>query len=159
MFCMRVNSSRSAGSSVMASTAATIMREVLGVGQRLEQPPFLRFQREHRQERDGDHQQREEARARRLPSRLRSRRAGSRCLRPLRSHSSSFLCVCSTTTMAASTIAPMAMAIPPSDMMLAVMPISAHRNEGDQDRERDREDGNQRARDMPEEQQDHQRRR
>ena len=36
--------------------------EVLGVGQRLEQPAFLRFERQHRQERDGDHQQREEAR-------------------------------------------------------------------------------------------------
>jgi len=31
------------------------------------------------------------------------------------------LCVCSTTTIAASTIAPMATAMPPRDMMLAVM--------------------------------------
>ena len=44
-------------------------------------------------------------------------------MRPVRSHSSSFLCVCSTTTMAASTIAPMAIAIPPSDMMFDVSPI------------------------------------
>ena len=36
--------------------------EVLRVGQRLEQPPFLRFERQHRQERHGDDQQREEAR-------------------------------------------------------------------------------------------------
>jgi len=34
--------------------------QVLGVGERLEQPAFLRFQRQHRQERDGDHEQREE---------------------------------------------------------------------------------------------------
>ena len=41
---------------------------------------------------------------------------------PVRLRSSSFLCVCSTTTMAASTSSPIAMAMPPSDMMLAVMP-------------------------------------
>ncbi len=41
---------------------------------------------------------------------------------PARLCSSSFLCVCSTTTMAASTSSPMAMAIPPSDMMFAVIP-------------------------------------
>ena len=33
------------------------------------------------------------------------------------------MCVCSTTTMAASTIAPMAIAMPPSDMMFDVSPI------------------------------------
>ena len=38
-------------------------------------------------------------------------------------HSSSFLCVCSTTTMAASTSAPVAMAIPPSDITLNESPI------------------------------------
>ncbi len=43
--------------------------------------------------------------------------------RPAASHSSSFLWVCSTTTMAASPRAPMAMAMPPSDMMLAVRPM------------------------------------
>ncbi len=44
-------------------------------------------------------------------------------LRPSRSHLSSRLCTFSTTMMAASTIAPMAMAIPPRDMMFAVSPI------------------------------------
>ena len=42
--------------------------EVLGVGERLEQAAFLRFQRQHRQEGDGNHQQREEAGAAALPS-------------------------------------------------------------------------------------------
>ena len=46
---------------------------------------------------------------------------GSLC--PDASHASSFLCTFSTTMIAASTIAPMAMAIPPRDMMLAVRPI------------------------------------
>ena len=44
-------------------------------------------------------------------------------LRPLFSHSSSFLCVCSTTTMEASTSSLNAMATPASDMILALMPI------------------------------------
>ena len=42
---------------------------------------------------------------------------------PDASHVSSFLCTFSTTMIAASTIAPMAIAIPPSDMMFAVNPI------------------------------------
>ena len=37
-------------------------REVLRVGERLEEPPLLVDEREHRQERDRDHQQREEDR-------------------------------------------------------------------------------------------------
>ena len=37
--------------------------EVLRVGERLEEPALLRFEREDRQEGDRDHQQREEARA------------------------------------------------------------------------------------------------
>ena len=37
--------------------------EGLCIGQRLEQPSFLRLQGKHGDERDGDHQQREEARA------------------------------------------------------------------------------------------------
>ncbi len=36
-------------------------REALGVGQRLEQPPFLRFEGQHRQKRHRDDQQRKEA--------------------------------------------------------------------------------------------------
>ena len=41
---------------------------------------------------------------------------------PLRCASSSFLCVCSTTTIAASTSSPIAIAMPPSDMMFADIP-------------------------------------
>ena len=41
---------------------------------------------------------------------------------PDRWRSSSFLCVCSTTTIAASTSSPIAIAIPPRDMMFAVIP-------------------------------------
>ena len=41
---------------------------------------------------------------------------------PSRCASSSFLCVCSTTTIAASTSSPIAIAMPPSDMMFAVIP-------------------------------------
>ena len=45
-------------------------RERLGVGERLEHPPFLRLERQHREERHRDHEQREEARRRHLPDRL-----------------------------------------------------------------------------------------
>ncbi len=45
-------------------------------------------------------------------------------MEPVLARSSSFLCVCSTTTIAASTSSPIAMAMPPSDMMLAVMPMA-----------------------------------
>ena len=44
--------------------------EGLGVGERLEQPPFLRFQREDRQERHGDDEQAEEQRRPDLDGRL-----------------------------------------------------------------------------------------
>ena len=44
--------------------------------------------------------------------------------RPSACQCSNFLWVCSTTTIAASTIAPIAMAIPPRDMMFAVKPIA-----------------------------------
>ena len=44
-------------------------RERLGVGERLEQPPFLRLERQHREKRHGDHEQREEARRRYFPDR------------------------------------------------------------------------------------------
>ena len=42
---------------------------------------------------------------------------------PSRCACSSFLCVCSTTTIAASTNSPIAIAMPPSDMIFAVIPI------------------------------------
>src|SRR5438477_348339 len=49
--------------------------------------------------------------------------------RPSAIQCSSFLCVCSTTTIAASTIAPIATAIPPSDMMFAVFPLAVELDE------------------------------
>src|SRR5207248_6627364 len=71
-------------------------------------------------------------------------------------HSSNFLWVCSTTTMAASTSAPVAMAIPPRDITLNESPMrwngtataSTVRGSG--------QDGDRGARRMPQEQQDHQ---
>jgi hypothetical protein len=45
-------------------------RERLGVGERCEHPPFLRLERQYREERDSDHEQREEARRRHLLDRL-----------------------------------------------------------------------------------------
>ena len=42
-------------------------RERLGVSERLEQPPFLRLECQHREERHGNHEQRVEARRRDLP--------------------------------------------------------------------------------------------
>ena len=45
-------------------------RERLGVGERLEQPPFLRLECQHREERHGDHEQREEAGRRDFPDRF-----------------------------------------------------------------------------------------
>ena len=59
--CVKV--SRSAGIERDGQHRGHDHPEGLGVGQRLEQPSFLRLQGEHRNERDGDHQQREEARA------------------------------------------------------------------------------------------------
>ena len=60
-------------------------RQRLRVGERLEQPAFLRLEREHRQERDRDHQQREEAGRRHLLHRLDDhRRVVDRLARPAR---------------------------------------------------------------------------
>ena len=93
--------------------------EGLGVGERLEEPPFLILEREDRQERDHDHEQAEEQRRphflgrrdERRPARL--RRGGSR---------STCLCAFSIMTIAASTMAPSAIAMPPRLMMLEPMP-------------------------------------
>ncbi len=61
--------------------------EGLGVGERLEQPAFLRFQREDRQEGDGDDEQAEEERGadldRGLDQHLAARLARRRALKPL----------------------------------------------------------------------------
>ena len=53
---------------------------------------------------------------------------------------SSCLCAFSTRTIAASTMAPIAIAIPPRLMMLELMPRNVHRDEGERDRDRKRQD-------------------
>ena len=58
----RTNSSMSTGTSVTDSSAPPGHGEGLRVGERLEEPPFLILEREHRQERDHDHEQAEEQR-------------------------------------------------------------------------------------------------
>ena len=55
--------------------------------------------------------------------------------------------------MEASTRAPMAMAMPPSDMMLAEIPMRLQRQEGDQHRDRNGDDRDEGARDVPQEDQ------
>ena len=52
-----VKNSRMAGSSVIANTAAMAMEKVLGEGERLKQPSFLRFQGEDGHKRNRDDQQ------------------------------------------------------------------------------------------------------
>jgi hypothetical protein len=64
---------------------------------------------------------------------------------------SSFLCAFSIITTAASTIAPMAMAMPPSDMMLALTALESHDEEGRQHAQRQGDDGHQRRAQVPEE--------
>ena len=93
--------------------------EGLGEGERPEQPPLGPLQREHRQERDGDDQQREEDRPPDLDQRRASPPPGAGPGVRRVSQSSSRLWTFSTTMMAASTMAPMAMAMPPRLMMLA----------------------------------------
>ena len=105
-------------------------REGLGEGQRLKEPSGLSFQREDRDERDGDDQQRKEERAAHL---ARGMQDGFDLARELvrsplladRACSSS-LWAFSIMMIAASTMAPMAMAMPPSDMMFAVRCIAAN---------------------------------
>ena len=55
--------------------------------------------------------------------------------------------------MTASTIAPMAMAMPPSDMMFELMPCAYMIEERDQHRDRQDDDGHQRAAQVQQEQQ------
>ena len=98
----------------------------LGERERREQPPLLRLQREDRQERQRDDQQREEQRRPHLdrglgdqrPALGQRRRAGRAAPRTPR-------CACARSRPArspASTIAPSAMAMPPSDRMFALTP-------------------------------------
>ena len=66
--CPRMKSIIRTGTSV-TDRSGDDHREGLGERQRLEEPPFLRLEREHRQERHGDDQQREEERRPDLPAR------------------------------------------------------------------------------------------
>lgn len=67
-------------------------------------------------------------------------------------HSSSRLCAFSIITMAASTIAPTAIAIPPSDMILAFSPLEVHDDKGDTQAKRQRDNRHQGRTYVPQEQ-------
>ena len=117
----RMNRSRSAGAKRDRQQRRDEHDERLRVGERLEQPPRLAGQREHRQERHRDDQQREEDRRRDLLGRLDQqrvpvarpgRRAPASCAPPRSSRS------------AASTVAPIAMAMPPRLMIVDGMSSS-----------------------------------
>ena len=97
-------------------------REGLRVGERLEEPSRLGLQREDRQEPDRDDQKRKEERRPDLLGRLDDHLASGPPGRPRASHSSSFLWAFSTMMIEASTIAPIAMAIPLRLMMFEVTP-------------------------------------
>ena len=78
-------------------------------------------------------------------------------LRPAASHSSSRRCTFSTRMIEASTMAPMAMAMPPSDMMLAVSCCCCIGMKASSDAHRNGEDRDQRAAQVEQEDHDHQR--
>ena len=67
------------------------------------------------------------------------------------------LCAFSIMMMTASTIAPMAMAMPPSDMMFELIPCQYMTTNDDQHRNRQNDDGDQRAAEMQEERNAHER--
>jgi hypothetical protein len=110
----RENISRSAGSSVIVSTAATTMARVLVYASGRNSRPSCASRVS-----TGRNDTAITSSAKKLgpPTSFTASRMTSRYWSPppLLSHSSNFLCVCSTTTMAASTSAPIAIAIPPSD--------------------------------------------
>ena len=145
----------SAGVSVIASSAANAIDQVLVNASGRNSRPSVRLEREDGQERHGDHEQREEHRAAHLlqRGRIRPPRA-ARCGPPV-SQSSSRLCTFSTMMIEASTMAPIATAMPPSDMMLAFSPWPVHRDEREQHRDRQRQDRDQRAAEVEQEQHDH----
>ena len=127
--------------------------ERLGVRERLEQPARLAGQREHRQERDRDDQQREEDRRRDLlapPRRAAGggRRPGGAC--------SSFLCDASIITISASTVAPIAIAMPPRLMIVDGMSSRYIGMNGERDAIGRLQDRQQRAAEVEQEQDDHQ---
>ena len=131
-------------------------REVLGVGQRFEQAAFLRFQSQHGQERNGDHQQREEA-------------GRADHLHRLNNHGA----VVSLATAALPFLQPLVGLLDHDDRGVhhgsnrdgdatkrhdvRVEPHGAHRDEADEDRHWDRDDWNRRAGEVPEEDENHQR--
>ena len=120
----------------------------LGVGERLEEPALLRLEGEDRQERDGDDQQAEEQRRSdlaaggddRFRAAIRPACSRSRCLWAF-----------SIITIAASTMAPIAMAMPPRLMMFELRPSSCMAMNGDQHADRQHDDGHQRAAHVQEE--------
>ncbi len=131
-------------------------REVLGVGQRFEQAAFLRFESQHGQERNGYHQQREEARPRDHLHRFNDHGA-----------------VVSLAPVALPFLQPLVGLLDHDDRGVhhgsdgdgdaterhdvRAEPHGAHRDKGDEDRHRDRDDWNRRAGEVPEEDENHQR--
>ena len=89
-------------------------RERLGVRERHKEPPGLARQREDRQEADRDQQEREEDR----PADLLARVDDDALAIAPGGAAASRTCAFSISTMTASASSPMAMAMPPSDMML-----------------------------------------
>ena len=150
---MRVNSMRSAGSSVIARTRGDRHREVLRVGERLEEPALLVDQREDRQEGDRDHEQREEDRRPDLLQRLQADRvevalaaAGDPLLEPL-------VGVLDLDDRAVDQHADRDRdAGERHDVRRE--PHEVQRDEGEEDRDRDGDDRDDRRRDVPEEEQD-----
>ena len=119
----RVNKSRIAGSSVMARTAAMAIENVLvKASGRNRRPSWASRAKIGRKETAMTSSEKKLG----PPTSLTAVTTTSRNDpgRPAACQCSSFLWVCSTTTMAASTMAPMATAIPPSDMMFAVSPMA-----------------------------------
>ena len=117
----RVKRSRIAGSSVIASTAAIAIEKFLVKASGLKSRPSCASSAKM-----GRNETAITSSEKKLgpPTSFTAAMTTSRKSpgRPSACQRSSFLCVCSTTTMAASTMAPIATAMPPSDMMLAVSP-------------------------------------
>src|ERR1035441_4609681 len=153
---LRKNSRRRAGSSVMARTAATIMAKFLVYANGLKSRPSCASSVS-----TGRNETAITSSAKKLgpPTSFTAftTTVWESSLRPVRCHSSSFLCVCSTTTMAASTMAPMAIAIAAERHDVGGHTHHADRNERNHHRDRNVDNRNRGAGHVPEEDQNNQR--
>ena len=127
-------------------------REGLGPGQRAEHAALLRFEQEHRQERDHDDKQRVEDRTADLARRVEQRAAAFGLgHRPAAAAAARWRWPFSTITIDASTSTPIASAKPPSDMILELIPQQVHRDKARQQRERNSQNWNQRRAEVKQE--------